>query len=251
MSVVNASFDNTYPAEERASDPFGGGIANHGYQCGMVWGAGFAAGSRACQLHGSGPKAEAFAIEASKRLVEAFQKHSRGKIDCTDIIQLNMKSGKGVLKFFLKGGPIRCYRMSAKYAPDAYDVLAEMEIADEDIPADLPVSCTSLLARKLGMTEEQVVMAAGLAGGVGLSGGACGALGVLVWHYALNNPDEEFSFDPSSSWVGKVTENFLKCSDYKFECEEIVGRKFESVEDHAEYLCGGGCAEMIEGLAKA
>ena len=44
-----------------------------------------------------------------------------------------------------------------------------------------PVSCAALLARKMGADDRHAVMAAGLAGGIGLSGGACGALGAAIW----------------------------------------------------------------------
>ena len=44
-------------------------------------------------------------------------------------------------------------------------------------------------------------------------------------------------------------DRFLKCTDYEFECSEIVGRKFESIDDHAGYLRAGGCSEIIGVLA--
>jgi hypothetical protein len=54
---------------------------------------------------------------------------------------------------------------------------------------------------------------------------------------------------PTDPWVGILTEKFLKSSDFVFECSAIVGRKFESVEDHASYICSGGCSEIIEAMA--
>ena len=47
----------------------------------------------------------------------------------------------------------------------------------------------------------------------------------------------------------EIIERFIKCTDYKFECSEIVGRKFENVHDHADYLRNGGCSEIINVLA--
>jgi len=41
----------------------------------------------------------------------------------------------------------------------------------------------------------------------------------------------------------------MKCTDFKFECSEIVGRRFENIGDHADYLRKGGCSEIIEVLA--
>ena len=66
MSVVDASFDHPLKAEEKASMPLAGGIANMGYQCGMLWGAALAAGAQAYHLFGAGPQAEAKAMVASQ-----------------------------------------------------------------------------------------------------------------------------------------------------------------------------------------
>jgi hypothetical protein len=46
-----------------------------------------------------------------------------------------------------------------------------------------------------------------------------------------------------------VIERFLNCSNYEFECSEIVGRKFDNISDHAAYLRDGGCSKIIEVLA--
>jgi len=45
MSVVDGSFGNPMRLEEEASAPLAGGIMNHGFQCGMLWGASLAAGA--------------------------------------------------------------------------------------------------------------------------------------------------------------------------------------------------------------
>ena len=39
----------------------------------------------------------------------------------------------------------------------------------------------------------------------------------------------------------------VECTDCEFECNEIVGRKFESIDDHAAYLGGG---DYTEGLRR-
>jgi hypothetical protein len=46
-------------------------------------------------------------------------------------------------------------------------------------------------------------------------------------------------------------DRFVECTDYKFECSEIVGRRFESIGDHAEYISNEGCLKTIEVLAAA
>jgi len=92
-------------------------------------------------------------------------------------------------------------------------------------------------------------MAAGLAGGIGLSGGGCGALGTAMWIIGINNPEE--AKKASNPKVSEVIERFIKSktADFRFECSEIVGRRFESIADHAAYLRDGGCSEIIEVLA--
>ena len=42
-----------------------------------------------------------------------------------------------------------------------------------------PISCASEVAAKMGASDEEMVMVAGFAGGLGLSGNACGALAVI------------------------------------------------------------------------
>ncbi len=65
----------------------------------------------------------------------------------------------------------------------------------------------------------------------------------------MNRSDAPVGFNFNDSWVGNTIEKFLESSDYEFECSEIVGRKFENIRDHAEYLSSGGCSKIIEGLA--
>jgi hypothetical protein len=109
-----------------------------------------------------------------------------------------------------------------------------------------------MLARRMGQSDMHAVMAAGLAGGIGLSGGGCGALGAAVWITAMNGIRKQggkVDFkDPAAS---EVIERFVKTSDYELECSKIVGRGFEGIGDHAAYLRDGGCSELIEVLASA
>lgn len=230
--------------------PLAGGLMQ-GYQCGMIWGAALAAGAQAYRLFGTGPQAETGAVLASQRLVEAFRART-GEINCAEIIELNWKApSKGsILKFFLKGGPIGCFRMAADYAPTAYDEI-EAALSDKPIETpDPPISCAALLAKQLGASDLHTVMAAGLAGGIGLSGGACGALGAAIWLIGLKSSEDTNEktslIDPA---VSATIKKFLESSDDEFECAKIVGRKFENVTDHAAYVGAGGCAKIIETLA--
>jgi hypothetical protein len=251
MSVVDASFKHPMKVEEQATMPLAGGIANMGYQCGMIWGAALSAGAQAYRLYGEGPKAETAAIIVSQKLVTAFQKHTKNEINCLEISHLDMQgdfdAGK-ILKFFVKGGPIGCFRMAARYAPDVRREIDTTFSEDRLGPTKAPVSCATMLAKKLDASEQHATMAAGFAGGIGLSGGACGVLGAAIWINGLDKLVKIDGFSYSGTWVDDMIEVFLGSSDYEFECSAIVGRKFENVSDHADYVRSRGCAKIIEAM---
>jgi hypothetical protein len=255
MSVVDSSYDHPLSLEEGAVSPLAGGILGNGYQCGMLWGAVLAAGAEVYQRFGSGAGAETKAILTAQRLVEVFQRRAKN-INCSDITEMNWKGssarslGAQVLRFFLRGGPIVCFSMSAAYARVASN---EIDNGFTDPPLELlplPVSCAALVAREMGASNLHTAMAAGLAGGIGLSGGGCGALGAAIWmsgmDYITQNAKKPGLDNPMAS---AVLNRYLENADYEFECAKIVGRKFENVADHALYIQNGGCANIIAGLS--
>lgn len=251
MSVVDTSFDHPMEIEERGAMPFAGGIMQHGYQCGMIWGSSLAAGAQAFRLFGPGPKAETGAVIAAQRIVESF--HALNKnINCLEITDIDKSSTpkQMMIYFIFKGGTIRCFHMAARYAPVAFrEINAAFEDNSFQTPSS-PVSCSAMLAKKIGLSELHTTMAAGLAGGIGLCGGACGALGAAIWSIGMNSAkDENVKNDYKNPRALEIIEKFLKSSDYEFECAEIVGRKFQDVNDHAEYLSQGGCSKIIDVLA--
>ena len=102
----------------------------------------------------------------------------------------------------------------------------------------------------MGASDAHAVMAAGLAGGIGLSGLACGALAAALWLQGVNSLQQGAARLDFKHPAGLETiDRFLKSADYEFECSKIVGRKFESVEDHARHVRDGGCAHILEALA--
>ena len=259
MSVVDGSFGNPMRLEEEASAPLAGGIMNHGFQCGMLWGASLAAGAEVYRRFGSGPQAEATAIMASERLMETFRGRTKNEINCAEITEINFQEMKGfmpILKYFVKGGKIgpgACFRLAAGYAQDAFNAI-DAALPEEPVKAlSQPISCAAVLAKKMGATEMHVVMAPGFAGGISLSGSACGALGAAIWLTAMDSHEEGVSklgyFN--NPVYSAVIDRFVENTDCEFECCEIVGRKFESIDDHAAYLRDGGCSEIIEALASS
>ena len=251
MTVVDGAFDHPLALEEHATFPLAGGVEQMGFQCGQLWGAALAAGARAHQLFGSGPQAETAAVIAAQRLAESFRA-SYKSINCFEVIDLDWKNAqaKQVLKFLLKGGPIRCFSSTAGFARAAFgEINATFAGHPLETPAP-PVSCAALLARKMGASDLHTVMAAGLAGGIGLSGGACGALGAAIWLIEMNRVKEGTGkVEFNSPEATEAIDRFLQGSGGEFECDKIAGRKFENVHDHAAYLRDGGCARIIEVLA--
>jgi hypothetical protein len=255
--VLGRAFNNAMDLEEQATLPFVGGIRQYGYQCGQVWGAALAAGARVHQQIGDGEDAQARTLMAAEKLVEVFRQES-GEVNCHEITSINKDStGMDMVKYFLlKGGSIGCFRMASHYAPLAYDAIEEsLAVEVKNIPST-PFSCTALLAKQAGASEKHQTMSAGLAGGIGLAGEACGALGTAVWIKAMQlkreNPDIDLWKDETfGAWFESTVEIFLAASEYEFECADIVGKKFENVSDHAEYLQQGGCSRIIEALSAA
>ncbi len=250
-NVLNRAFQQPLTLEEKASMSLAGGIMQYGYQCGMIWGAVLAAGAEAHRLFGPGPQAQAGAIKAAQRVVESFQA-LHNTINCLEITDIDNSSSNMQMftYFFLKGGTIGCIRMAARYAPVALSQI-NTALAEPIEAAAPPVSCAALLAQKMGASDIHTAMAAGLAGGIGLSGGACGALGAAIWLGDLNRLQAGEKIEYKGPQGMEMIDKFLKCSDYEFECSEIVGRKFEGVGDHAAHVQAGGCSEIIELLATA
>jgi hypothetical protein len=249
MSIVDCSFDHPLKLEERAAAPLAGGIMQHGYQCGMIWGATLAAGARAYRLLGPGPKAETVALIAAQRLVESFRARNN-YINCLEITDIKMQTPMQLVRFLLKGGPITCFRMAARYAPEAFSEIQSALSEKHKESHSPPVSCSAMLAQKMGVSDIHRVMVAGFAGGIGLCGGACGALGAAIWISGMNSIKED---------VGKIgfqnpeamdtIDRFITCTNFEFECSKIIGRRFENIGDHADYLHHGGCSKIVELLA--
>jgi Putative redox-active protein (C_GCAxxG_C_C) len=223
----------------------------HGYQCGMIWGSTLAAGAQAYRLLGPDPQAEAGAIVAAQRIVKSFSELNKN-INCLEITNIDKSSStmQMITYFLIKGGTIGCFRMAAKYAPLAFSEI-NTALNEKQIEAPSPpVSCTAMLAQKMGVSDMHIVMAAGLAGGIGLCGGACGALGTAIWIIAMNSARERGGkVDFKNPKAQETIDRFVKCTDFEFECSKIVGRKFDNIKDHADYLRDGGCSELIEVLA--
>lgn len=250
MSVLDRAYGHPMEAEEEASNPLAGGIVQQGYQCGQLWGASLAAGAQAYRTFGPGPKAENAAVNASRRLVEAFREMN-GEINCLELTDMKVEGIKDVLVFFAKGKPFTCGRMAVRFAPVALNTINE-SLAAEPTEGPTPcANCAAMLARRMGASEQHAVMAAGLAGGIGLVGGGCGALAAAIWITGMNHPEEKTGLSADGTTIGEVLDAFVHSSDHEIECAEITGRTFEDAADHARYMAGGGCSHLLDALVEA
>jgi hypothetical protein len=103
----------------------------------------------------------------------------------------------------------------------------------------------------MGGNKEEAAMVSGFAGGLGLSGSACGALAATIWKKALQKIKEEKS-NPSSNdpELSDVVKKFYAVTEYKMECHEICNHRFKSVKEHTEFIKNGGCNSVINMLSK-
>lgn len=250
MRGLNNTFDRSNEFEEQATMPLAGGLLQYGYQCGMIWGAALASGTQAYRMLGPGPQAETLAVRIAGQLVASYHKH-KNKTNCIDITGLDKSSSnlQMTLHFFVKGGVFRCGHMAIRYTREAFGDITEALSTDPGEPPDPPVSCAALLAEKMGVSERHMCMVAGFAGGIGLSGGACGALGAALWLLEMKRLEAGTdAFDFNDGRGQETIDRFLRHTDNEFECRKIVGRTFQTVHEHAAFLCDGGCAALIEML---
>ncbi len=246
--ILNREYGHIKRTEERASDPFAGGIYQQGYQCGMLWGASMAVGAEAFRRFDDIDEAIGVTIKATQHIMESFKKRT-DTIECYDITNCDWTSKISMAKHFLTGKFLVCFALAEEWAPEAIDAAEEGLANDWDLPKEC-ISCASEVAKKMGASEEEMVMVAGFAGGLGLSGNACGAFSAAIWMKSLDKcrKSKKSSYkDPNSD---DYFEKFYTATDYKIQCDKITGKTFYTVEDHAEHIKNGGCEILIDALAQ-
>jgi len=247
--ILNREFDHPLEKEEQAADVLAGGIMQYGYQCGLLFGSVLAMGAEAQHRRNEKGEAIALAIHASKSMLEAFVE-TAGSDDCQDITETNFHKKKDFAKYMISGKFISCFKLADKWAPIAIKTAEEaLSIPSSKLYKDA-ISCTSVLAQKMGGSYQEAMVVAGLAGGLGLSGHACGALSAAIWMKSLEALKKSGKVSYSDPQFLQIVEEFLKETDYEFLCENICGKKFQSIEDHSHYMENGGCSELLNKLSK-
>ncbi len=250
--ILNREFGHPMEDEEQAVDLLAGGIQQQGYQCGMLWGASCAAGAesfRRCKddCH----RAIGMSIKATQHILESFVNRTN-TANCSDITEIEWANKWSIAKYMFSGKFWNCFKLAEKWAPDAIQSVTEGLNPDQTDLPEKPVSCASEVIRKMGGTDMEMVIVSGFAGGIGLSGNGCGALGAAVWMNTLRRIREQsykVSFpDPVAE---KILNRFYEASDYEMECNKITGKHFASIKDHTDFINNGGCDKLIDILAQS
>lgn len=247
--ILNREFGYPKPTEENAIDPLAGGIVQQGYQCGMLWGAAMGVGAESYRRFGDRDKAIGMSILATQHILKSFINKAKSD-NCSEITNTDWSGKFGLLKFLITGKMVTCFKLAGKWAPDAIRAANEGLSFDPSNLPDQSISCASEVVKKMGGSDEEMVMVAGFAGGYGLSGNACGALSAAIWMNTLARVRKQtYKYSLSDTEFEKIVKSFNEVTDYKMECSEICGRRFNSVSEHSDYIKNGGCNKLIEILA--
>lgn len=247
--ILDREFGHPREEEEKAIDPLAGGILQQGYQCGMLWGASMAVGAEAFRRSDTPDQAIGLAILATQHIMESFVNRTES-IECEVITRCDFSNKKSFLKYMLSGKFVNCLKLTGRWAPEALDAADEGLSVDKSNLPEHSISCASEVVRKMGGSEEEAVMVAGFAGGMGLSGSGCGALAAAVWKNALihnkKQTGKSATYDPSTDPTLKA---FYEETDYELQCDKICGQRFKTLEEHTDFVKNGGCKKLIEVLA--
>ena len=254
--LLNQEFGHPARTEELASDPLAGGLMSTQHQCGMLWGSALAAGAESFRRFTDTDQAINRAVSSTKYIVDSFLKRAKS-VDCRDIIGFDFSDKFNVAKLMMSGLPggfknIICMNLAEKWAPEAMQAAKEgLAIQQNDAPRK-PLSCASEVAKKMGAGNEEIVAVSGLAGGIGLSGHGCGALGAAIWisslKYCKKHPGKSGYSNPESK---EILQAYREETGSEFLCHKIAGQHFDTMSDHTEYIKNGGCDKLMNILARS
>ena len=254
--ILNREFGHPAENEERALDPLAGGISNQGHQCGMLWGACMAVGKEAYRRHPNQEEAIATAVRACQHIIKSFVSRT-DTVNCREIIGYNLNTVLGLLGFMIKTtvtgmNNSQCFNLAEDWAPEAIQASKDGLSAVPSLLNHPAVSCAAEVVKRMGGTEEEIVTMAGFAGGLGLSGYACGALSAAIWMKTLEwckaNPGKTPPYFRNPT-IKKMIKSFKEMTDSKMLCREITGQQFSNIDEHAANIHKGGCKDLIEQLA--
>jgi len=248
--ILDREFGNLMVDEERAADPLAGGIMKQGYQCGMLWGASLAVGAEAYKTCTHTSQAIIVAVEATRSLMNSFVDQEQTS-QCWEITRCDFTSNFSFAKYMFSGRFLHCFQMAEDWAPEAV-AAARKALESKPHNFDYSMSCATEVARKMGASDEEAIMVAGFAGGLGLAGSGCGALSAAIWMSALEWSRAHEKGSATKDQHGKeILKSFLQQTDGLVQCKDICNRSFDSLDEHTTYMMEGGCSKLIEQLSMA
>ena len=265
LTLLNCANGIEVKEIEEASDPLCAGIcAELDAACGIFWGCSLAAGIKAQNSFTNTEAAIDATLLATTRIIEMYTSEEL-PLNCTDIIK--MKEW-GMIKYMLKGNLPVCQKNIAKWAPRFKKQIDTTlnEYNEQDAPQkQRNCACEAMqrISKAIGLEVEPYdVIVAGFAGGLGLSGNACGALASAIFTLCLqyfrnrNKPKHSMirsmlqGFSIGDAWMNP-SRNLLKEFKDRFGskfCKGITKRSFSSNAELSDYLGEGHCDVVVNSL---
>jgi hypothetical protein len=158
---------------------------------------------------------------------------------------------KYMIKIMVQGmNNSTCFNLAENWLPEAIQSAKE-GLLEESKASIKPISCATEVAKKMGATDEEQLMVAGFAGGLGLSGNACGALSTAIWMNSLIWLKENTRKSAFKNKYAKATlKAFNKETNSEALCHKICKQRFKTIDDHTKFIKNGGCKKLIKVLAE-
>ncbi len=263
-----------------------GGVVAGGSTCGVITAGALALSQLWREETGEDPATSPALMELTGDYVRWFE-GTVGTTFCRERTGVDFYTARGLIRYFLPGDRVlRCVSHIGKALAYLDKAGAEMVVRARDEQKDRPAAprhCASAvlegIRNRTGLGDRRIEqIAAALSGGVGLSGGVCGALagavmgvnllvGMDVRRYGrvkimrdftvghINLLIERPRWMPEPFGIGRqLVDQFDQRAGYR-QCRDIVGRTFTGPADFSTHLSTSPvCRELIEfssGLASA
>lgn len=255
--LLNREFCNQNTNYELASTLLAGGLLQTGHQCGMLWGSSLALGYECNKKLPDKGEAKAAAIIGTQELMKSFSENA-GTTQCRKITNTNFRNPFDMVGYMGKIAfqgleNSTCFVLAENWMPHAIKTAKTILASHRPGPCNFR-NCASEVVKKMAGTEEEATLVAGFAGGMGLSGNACGALAAAIWMKILkwcrNNPGKNPPYFRNKE-ARKIMNAFNAQTNSEILCEKICKKKFHSIDDHSKYINENGCSKLIEALSKA
>ena len=268
LTLLDRAFGTEEKEIEEASDPLCGGICLElDAACGILWGASLAAGIQAQRRLATPAAARNAALTAAKSIVDSFVEEGNPE-DCREII--NMEKW-GMMRYMTNGKTSLCLSNMVRQAPRFKEIIDSVveEHGKQKKHEEFRNCATEAMEKVSKAIDLQQCdyphISAGFAGGLGLSGNACGALASAIFtvnlqyflqrnkpkHSMLRSMMQGFRIgdgwiDPSRKIVNDFREHFGTKS-----CVCVTNREFANPRELSEYLEQGNCSDVIDFLAQS